>query len=393
MTTLYLIRHAEAEGNLYRRIHGQYDSLVTDNGYRQIKALEKRFHDVPIDAVYSSDLFRTMTTARAVYIPKGLPLHTRTDLRELGMGAWEDCSWARMDREEHDMMARFAASSPDFRAPGGETYMDIRRRGTAAVLDIAAKHPDQTVAVFAHGTIIRHILAQFRGIGLGPEEMAKTQHSDNTAVSRLEIEDDRVTIVYSDDTSHLDGSISTLARQHWWKKDNKEIDINLWHQPLDLSKAAAQSYYADCRAEAWQTLYCNLDRFNGPASLADAMTLSRIDLRSVWAAMKGRKKAGILQMDLNKEAGDRAGYISFLYLNPEYRGHSLGIQLIGKAVSVYRPLGRDKLRLVCSQNNERALHFYQKYGFRITGSVPGAYDRLYTMEKYIGYEYRGELDE
>ena len=65
MTTLYLIRHAEAEGNLYRRIHGQYNSLITDNGYRQIQALQKRFADVPIDAVYSSDLFRTMTTAGA----------------------------------------------------------------------------------------------------------------------------------------------------------------------------------------------------------------------------------------------------------------------------------------------------------------------------------------
>ena len=69
MTTLYLIRHAEAEGNLYRRIHGQYNSLITDNGYRQIQALQERFADVPIDAVYSSDLFRTMTTARAIYVP------------------------------------------------------------------------------------------------------------------------------------------------------------------------------------------------------------------------------------------------------------------------------------------------------------------------------------
>ena len=51
MTTLYLIRHAEAEGNLYRRIHGQYNSLITDNGYRQIQALQERFADVPIDAV------------------------------------------------------------------------------------------------------------------------------------------------------------------------------------------------------------------------------------------------------------------------------------------------------------------------------------------------------
>ena len=30
MTTIYLIRHAEAEGNLYRRVHGWYDSLITE---------------------------------------------------------------------------------------------------------------------------------------------------------------------------------------------------------------------------------------------------------------------------------------------------------------------------------------------------------------------------
>ena len=34
MTTIYLIRHAEAEGNLYRRIHGWYDALITENGFR-----------------------------------------------------------------------------------------------------------------------------------------------------------------------------------------------------------------------------------------------------------------------------------------------------------------------------------------------------------------------
>ena len=112
MTTLYLIRHAEAEGNLYRRIHGQYNSLITDNGYRQIQALQERFADVPIDAVYSSDLFRTMTTARAIYVPKGLPLQTRADLRELGMGEWEDRSWAGIDRTDHTMMGLFSAASP-----------------------------------------------------------------------------------------------------------------------------------------------------------------------------------------------------------------------------------------------------------------------------------------
>ena len=112
MTTLYLIRHAEAEGNLYRRIHGQYNSLITDNGYRQIAALRDRFANVPIDAVYSSDLFRTMTTARALFVPKGLPLVTRSDLREISMGQWEDYSWAGIDRREHARMALFSWTSP-----------------------------------------------------------------------------------------------------------------------------------------------------------------------------------------------------------------------------------------------------------------------------------------
>lgn len=76
-----------------RRVHGWYDSLITDNGYRQIAALAGRFQDVPIDAVYSSDLFRTRTTAGAIWKPRALALHTRSDLREIGVGAWEDRTW------------------------------------------------------------------------------------------------------------------------------------------------------------------------------------------------------------------------------------------------------------------------------------------------------------
>ena len=43
MGKIYLIRHAEAEGNLYRRVHGWYDSPLTLRGLDQVKALEKRF--------------------------------------------------------------------------------------------------------------------------------------------------------------------------------------------------------------------------------------------------------------------------------------------------------------------------------------------------------------
>ena len=74
MTKLYVIRHAEAEGNIYRRIHGHYDSRITSNGLRQIRALERRFAAVPIDAVYASDLNRAMLTLG------GRPLRLSGDL-------------------------------------------------------------------------------------------------------------------------------------------------------------------------------------------------------------------------------------------------------------------------------------------------------------------------
>ena len=71
MTTIYLIRHAEAEGNLYRIAQGQANSSITDRGERQIQALARRFADIPIDAVYASDLYRTCATASAIYKPQG----------------------------------------------------------------------------------------------------------------------------------------------------------------------------------------------------------------------------------------------------------------------------------------------------------------------------------
>ena len=43
MTKIYLIRHAEAEGNLYRRIQGHWDGSITPLGLQQIDALAQRF--------------------------------------------------------------------------------------------------------------------------------------------------------------------------------------------------------------------------------------------------------------------------------------------------------------------------------------------------------------
>ena len=108
-TTVYIIRHAEAEGNVYRRCHGQYNALLTTRAYKQLPYLAKRFENVPLAAVYSSDLFRARVTAQAVAEPHHLSVETRPVLREIDMGDWEDIPWAELPHTWPEQYALWCA--------------------------------------------------------------------------------------------------------------------------------------------------------------------------------------------------------------------------------------------------------------------------------------------
>lgn len=382
MTTVYLIRHAEAEGNLYRRIHGWYDALITDNGFRQIEALEERFRNVHIDAVWSSDLYRTMTTARAVYVPKGLPLHTDPGLRELGMGEWEDKTWGEVRHLHPEELDRFNNTDPDWRVEQSENFYCLGERMEAAVRRLVSRHPDQTIALFSHGMAIRQLLGRLRGVP--PEEWRSMPHGDNTAVSCLTWDGVRLSVTLEHDNSHLSEDISTLARQAWWRKNSKAEDVNLWYRPIDWERE--REIYLEARRDAWVTIHGPDIPFDGAGFLRDAETHLARTPWGVTMAFAGDKLTGILQLDPERYKADSAGYIPFCYLMPGQRGRSLGIQLIGQAVSFYRPMGRDKLRLRCAPCNGRAQRFYQKYGFVKIGDESGGRVPLEILEKYIGYE-------
>ena len=211
-------------------------------------------------------------------------------------------------------------------------------------------------------------------------------HSDNTAVTCLEVEGDTARTVFENDNSHLPDEISTLARQRWWKeRDGTSGDANLWFRPLNLKKEG--TVYRSARHEAWQDVNGPAVPFDGDAFQRDALRCwKRAPERAVMCAMQRDETAGLLQMDLDRGADDGVGYIPFLYMSPAHRRQGLGVQLLGQAVSTYRPLGRDRLRLCCAPDNGIAQRFYQKYGFVKVGEEPGARGPLDVLEKYIGFE-------
>ena len=384
MTTLYIIRHAEAEGNLYRRIHGWYNSLITEQGYRQIAALAQRFRDVPIDAVYSSDLFRTMTTAQAIYPSHHLELHTRSDLREISMGVWEDRTWGEVAHFDAQNYAQYSGCDPNWKNQGGESRQEAGRRIKAAVLDIASRHPEQTVAVVCHGDIIRCLQAEVLGVPI--PEMKTLGHCDNTGVMCLRVSGEQVEVVFRNDNSHLPEELSTLAKQQWWRQGGTSpADANFWFRPLEEGD---RSFYTGLHRETWQGLYGHEPEYDANAFFDAALERGRQNRRAVSVSMLGEIPAGVVELDLERDEGEGAGHIRFLALAPDYRGRGLAPQLLGQAVSTLRPLGREWVRLLCAPENEKAQRFYTRHGFHSIGQQPGHRGRLDQLEKYIGYHTR-----
>lgn len=349
MTTIYLIRHAEAEGNLYRIAQGQDNSILTDLGWQQIRALERRFAEIPVDAVYASDLYRTCATASAIYRPKGLPLHRRRDLREICVGVWEQKTWGEIARRDPEQLEDFNRRLHLWHVEGAETPQAVQARMLAAVREIAAANDGKTVAVFSHGCAIRLTLAALQGIPL--EELGRTPTGSNTAVSLLRAEGADIEVVYRDDARHLTDPACT--RGLTLKKRANGLEPGLYFEPLPPE----------------------LTEF--PAACAGRTP----DLPAGAAVLTGYLNGtpvGAVAFDDVREAAEGCGWIPLLAVAEPWRRRGYGVQLIGQAVMHYRPLGRDRLRLPAPET-EAAERFCREFGFSPA-------DDGRAWEKDIGYD-------
>lgn len=340
MTTIYLIRHAEAEGNLYRIAQGQDNSNLTDRGWRQVQALEERFRDVHIDAVYSSDLYRTCATASAIYKPKGLPLHRVPELREICVGIWEQQTWGDIYRGWPEQMKYFSVQPHLWEVEGAEKPQDVLERGLQAVRKIAAENDGKTVAIFSHGYIIRLMLGHLQGQSL--EQMGQTRTGDNTCVALLEAEGDSLRVVYRDDNSHLKTE-AFLAKEKAVKRANG-LEPGLRYVPLNLAEHGA--FFAELVAASWEAA----EPFDRDRLFSDA------EARYTLVAYRQEEPVGVVQ------TGPEPGWISLICLREDMRKRGYAVQLIGQAVYRTRYLGGEVLRIALRSENP-ARTVFEEYGF------------------------------
>jgi len=165
-TRLCLVRHGALVTSAEWRYVGHRDVALSDEGRAQISALAARLRAVPIDAVYSSDLGRTIESARLLTAGRGLEPVACPEFREIDIGHWEGLTIDDILERFPDEFSARSRSIGSFRIAGGESFADVRARALPRLERLLRDHAGGTVLLVAHGGLNRVVLCGALGLDL-----------------------------------------------------------------------------------------------------------------------------------------------------------------------------------------------------------------------------------
>lgn len=177
--TFYFIRHGETYFNFYNRMQGWSNAPLTKKGIHDLQRSGRGLADIHFDAVYSSDLQRTMDTAEIIIdenkYADEYTIEPMKEFREVCFGSFEGLpakdAWTQVTddiRLKHDlpegsiieikdMLDQFKALDPYHHA---ENYREFWFRVEEGLLKLLNRHAgtDQNILVVSHGMTIRNLL-------------------------------------------------------------------------------------------------------------------------------------------------------------------------------------------------------------------------------------------
>ena len=208
MTTLILIRHGESETNKDRIFTGQMDVALSERGVLQAeRAAEWVLEHYSVDALYASDLKRTVQTAKPLSERTGLPVRTDARLREIYAGIWQGQHFDDLEAKYGEMYRQWCEDIGRSRCADGENCAELHARVLAALTEIARENEGRTVAVATHATPVRTM--QCMCMGLPIERLSEIAWVPNASASVFRYENGEFSLVEAGISSYLDESMLT----------------------------------------------------------------------------------------------------------------------------------------------------------------------------------------
>ncbi len=123
--------------------------------------------DEPIDAIFASDLQRTLQTAAPLARAAGRSVRAERGLRERAFGVFEGHTYADIHRRWPRGSARWRARDPSFAPDGGESLVAFNARCIEAAERLCAAHAGQQMVWVTHGGVLDCLYRAAARIGAG----------------------------------------------------------------------------------------------------------------------------------------------------------------------------------------------------------------------------------
>lgn len=207
--TLYLLRHGQTTLSRDDSFCGSgLDPELTPEGLQMAQAFAAAYRSKSWSAIYSSNLQRTISTARPICDDLGINPNVEDGLQEIAYGKWEGLTKEKVDHEFHDDYHNWLAD-PAWHAPtGGELATTVARRGLGVIEEIKQQYSDGNVLVVSHKATIRIILCDLLGI-----DVSSFRHRlacPVGSVSVVELMNDGPMLHTLADRSHLNDELRSL---------------------------------------------------------------------------------------------------------------------------------------------------------------------------------------
>lgn len=163
VTTVYLARHGESETNEDGTITGQLDVGLSAKGIEQSEALAQCLADTHLDAIYSSALRRTISTATPTAQRKGMPIQRIEGLNEIHMGVLQGRFRDGRDVEAQGMWEARRAALWTYEVPGGERFDRFAARVEAALHQLLERHRGRSILIVGHRATNQVLLGTLLG--------------------------------------------------------------------------------------------------------------------------------------------------------------------------------------------------------------------------------------
>jgi probable phosphoglycerate mutase len=160
-TTFLLCRHgAHLLG--HGKIAGRTAVSLSPEGLAQAEDLAARIEHLPIRAIYASPVARAYESALPLAGRLWLEIQTSEPLAEVDFGEWTGKTLDELRPQEP--WKQWNAFRSGAGIPGGERMLEIQARVVVEMLRLREKHPEQVVALYSHGDVIRAALAYWLGM-------------------------------------------------------------------------------------------------------------------------------------------------------------------------------------------------------------------------------------